>query len=82
MKNPDRKIEIMGIVNLTDDSYYAPSRCGTSDAVSVALERIRALIAEGADIIELVRSGRRRNTGGWSLCWKPWRGNSLLRRCR
>lgn len=53
MKNPDRKIEIMGIVNLTDDSYYAPSRCGTSDAVSAALERIRALIAEGADIIDL-----------------------------
>lgn len=53
MKKPDRKIEIMGIVNLTDDSYYAPSRCGGSDAVSVALERIRTLIAEGADIIDL-----------------------------
>lgn len=53
MKKPDRKIEIMGIVNLTDDSYYAPSRCGGSDAVSVALERIRILIAEGADIIDL-----------------------------
>ncbi len=53
MKHPDRKIEIMGIVNLTNDSYYAPSRCGSSDAVSVALERIRTMIAEGADIIDL-----------------------------
>ena len=51
--NSNRKIEIMAIVNLTDDSYYAPSRCLDSDPVSSAMQRIRALIAEGADIIDL-----------------------------
>lgn len=53
MKRPDRKIEIMGIVNLTDDSYYAPSRCGGQESVSVAALRIADLIDEGADIIDL-----------------------------
>lgn len=43
----------MAIVNLTDDSYYAPSRCLDSDCVSSAMCRIRTLIAEGADIIDL-----------------------------
>ena len=43
----------MAIVNLTDDSYYAPSRCLDSDPVSSAMQRIRTLIAEGADIIDL-----------------------------
>ena len=51
--NFNRKIEIMAIVNLTDDSYYAPSRCLDSDPVSSAMQRIRTLIAEGADIIDL-----------------------------
>ena len=51
--NSNRKIDIMAIVNLTDDSYYAPSRCLDSDPVSSAMQRIRALIAEGADIIDL-----------------------------
>ena len=51
--NPLRKIEIMAIVNLTDDSYYAPSRCLDEDTVSSAMQRIRTLTAEGADIIDL-----------------------------
>ena len=51
--NPNRKIEIMAIVNLTDDSYYAPSRCLGTDTVSSAIHRIRTLVAEGADIIDL-----------------------------
>lgn len=46
----ERQIEIMGIVNLTDDSYYADSRC--SD-VSAAVSRIEALVNEGADIIDI-----------------------------
>ena len=50
MINPDRKIEIMGIVNLTDDSYYAASRCFSPSA---AMERIRTLVEEGAGIIDL-----------------------------
>lgn len=40
----------MAIVNLTDDSYFAESRC---DGVKPAIRRIGALIEEGADIIDL-----------------------------
>ena len=46
----DRRIDIMGIVNLTDDSYYAASRCGCVDA---ALERVGVMLAEGASIIDI-----------------------------
>lgn len=53
MMNHDRKIEIMGIVNLTDDSYYAESRCLDDDPVGTAMRRIRTLIGEGADIIDI-----------------------------
>lgn len=41
--------KIMGIVNLTPDSFFAPSRVRASEA----RERIRTLCAEGADIIDL-----------------------------
>lgn len=47
--NKDSKIQIMGIVNLTDDSYFAQSRCS---GVESALERVDALVAEGADILD------------------------------
>ncbi|MBR5499059.1 MAG: dihydropteroate synthase [Bacteroidales bacterium] len=40
----------MGIVNLTDDSYFAESRCGDIDA---AIERTRQLLDEGATIIDV-----------------------------
>lgn len=40
----------MAIVNLTDDSYFAESRCDGGEA---AIRRIGALIEEGADIIDL-----------------------------
>ena len=40
----------MGIVNLTDDSYFAESRCSGVDA---ALVRIGAMLEEGADIIDI-----------------------------
>lgn len=40
----------MAIVNLTDDSYFAESRCSGVDA---ALQRIGSLVAEGADIIDI-----------------------------
>jgi dihydropteroate synthase len=46
----DRKIDIMGIVNITDDSYYAASRCSGLDQT---LSRVEALMGEGADIIDL-----------------------------
>ena len=46
----DREIKIMGIVNLTEDSYFAQSRC---QDVEAALERAGRLISEGADIIDI-----------------------------
>ena len=45
-----RKIQLLGIVNLTDDSYYAPSRATTCEAF---LDRVRRMAAEGADIIDI-----------------------------
>lgn len=46
----DRHIDIMGIVNLTDDSYFADSRCSDVDA---ALKRIDRMVRDGADIIDI-----------------------------
>lgn len=46
----NRKISIMGIVNLTEDSYFAQSRCTDVDA---ALVRISSMLEEGADIIDI-----------------------------
>ena len=48
--NTDRHIDIMGIVNLTDDSYFAQSRCA---GVDQTLERIGQMVAEGAAIIDI-----------------------------
>ena len=45
----NRKIDIMGLVNLTDDSYFANSRCADVDA---AVERVGRMIEEGATIID------------------------------
>lgn len=44
-----RQIEIMGIVNLTDDSYFAGSRCAD---VTSALLRVEKMVEEGAGIID------------------------------
>lgn len=46
----DRQIDIMGIVNLTDDSYYSRSRCSGVDA---ALDRVGRLLDEGATIVDI-----------------------------
>lgn len=50
----DRHIEIMGIVNLTDDSYFAQSRCSGPDAV---LRRVGQMVEEGVDVVDF---------GAWS----------------
>ena len=50
MIDKDREIRIMAIVNLTDDSYFAESRCLDVEA---ALGRISVLLDEGADIIDV-----------------------------
>lgn len=46
----DRHIDIMGIVNLTDDSYFEQSRCGGTDEV---LARVYDMVEEGASIIDI-----------------------------
>lgn len=46
----NRHIDIMAIVNLTDDSYFAESRC---DGVVAALQRVGKMVEEGADIIDI-----------------------------
>ncbi len=43
------RIHIMGIVNLTPDSFYAGSRTAGADAVA----RIREMWAQGADVVDL-----------------------------
>lgn len=48
LKYPE-KVEIMGVVNANDDSFFAGSRF--TDAAAVA--RIERMIGEGADIIDL-----------------------------
>lgn len=48
--NKDRHIDIMGIVNLTDDSYLAASRCADVDQV---VSRVGQLLDEGATIIDI-----------------------------
>ena len=48
--NTDRHIDIMGIVNLTDDSYFAESRCTTVDR---AVARTGEMLDEGATIIDI-----------------------------
>ncbi len=41
---------IMGIINATDDSFYAPSRVGS---VALALEKARQMVVEGAHILDI-----------------------------
>ncbi|MCM1501731.1 MAG: dihydropteroate synthase [Bacteroidales bacterium] len=56
MKTKDRKIDIMGIVNITDNSYFASSRCLSDDGkadISRIVERTGRMIDEGATIIDI-----------------------------
>ena len=45
-----RHIDIMGIINLTDDSFYAESRCCD---LEVLMERVSQMVHEGATILDL-----------------------------
>ena len=56
LANSQRNIQIMGIVNLTDDSFYAGSRVLSADGKFVPetfLDRVRSMVADGAAIIDL-----------------------------
>lgn len=46
----NRQIYIMGIVNVTDDSYFAESRCSDTDAV---LRRVSRMVEDGVDIVDI-----------------------------
>ena len=50
------KVEVMGIVNVTDNSYFAQSRClsrsGEPDLEKI-VARVSAMLEEGADIIDI-----------------------------
>ena len=51
-----RKIKVMAIVNLTDDSYFSESRCLGADGLTdlrAVRRRVSLLLDEGADIIDL-----------------------------
>jgi len=45
-------IEWMGVINLTPDSFYEPSRVEPSDTAAI-MERIRSMIVAGASYIDL-----------------------------
>ncbi len=49
LKTPKYPIKIMGIINATDDSFYAGSRFKEDEAV----EAIKKMVADGADIIDI-----------------------------
>ena len=74
MINPDRNIEVMGIINLTDDSYYSPSRnlkdgfVDTDDVIAKA----GRMVSEGAEIIDFGACSSR--PGAVPLSWEEeWR---------
>lgn len=56
MKDKDRKIDIMGIVNITDNSYFPESRCldceGNPDFGRI-IARTEKMLREGATIIDV-----------------------------
>ena len=51
-----RQIDIMGIINVTDDSYYPESRClgndGTPDIWKI-LSKAGSMLEEGAAILDI-----------------------------
>lgn len=56
MADKNRVIDIMGIVNLTDNSYFAESRCLTRDGktdVEAVIRKVRTHIEQGATIIDI-----------------------------
>lgn len=52
MVNADRHIDVMGIVNITDDSYYAASRCLDRYAPDKAVAAAGEMLGLGAGIID------------------------------
>ncbi len=56
MANIYRPIDVMGIINITDNSYFAESRCLDGqghDDISKILRRAEKMISEGASILDI-----------------------------
>lgn len=54
--NKDRKIDVMGIINLTDNSYFSESRClgaDGNDDIGRILDRARRMLEDGATILDI-----------------------------
>lgn len=52
----NRRIEVMGIINITDNSYFSDSRCLGTDGngdVSKIVGRAGQMLADGADILDI-----------------------------
>ena len=58
--DPMRRIEVMGIVKLTPDSFFGDSRAASADA---AVARVAGMVSEGADIIDLGACSTRPGAG-------------------
>ncbi len=53
---PTKNISVMGIINITDNSYFAESRCldvQGNDDISKILRRAEKMISEGATILDI-----------------------------
>ena len=51
-----RTIDVMGIINITDNSYYAASRCLDSTGapnIDIILKRACGMVEEGATILDI-----------------------------
>ncbi|MGM9738371.1 MAG: dihydropteroate synthase [Candidatus Cryptobacteroides sp.] len=56
MMKVDREIEVMGIINLTDNSYFPESRCldvNGNDDMAKVLGRASAMVSAGAAILDI-----------------------------
>lgn len=52
----NRRIDVMSIINITDNSYFAESRCLSSDGsddISKILKRAERMLKEGASILDI-----------------------------
>ena len=70
-----KTIRIMGIVNLTGDSYFSPSRCLDSNGktdVGKVLGKIGTMLEEGADIIDIGACSTRPGSAGVEI-EEEWR---------
>ncbi|WP_424320501.1 dihydropteroate synthase [Lacticaseibacillus chiayiensis] len=75
----DGTSKIMGIVNVTPDSFYDG---GKYEITELAVKHAWALVAQGADMIDI--GGQTTKPGSHPIirisCWRPW-AVKLSKRC-